>query len=315
MFGEELEKRTDGRIKVDVITGGALLNMREAIPGITKGIADMGVIVSQYEPGIFRAWVPFGSMRDLRTVISPRSILYLSWKMHKEFPEIEEGFTSANMKVLAFVPSPPLGLFTKKQIKLLSDLEGLKIRCASEALGEMMEAVGATKILTAGSEVYTGLATGVLDGSTTNFAYAVPEGWLEVATYANTMGSRFTSPLAATVMVMNLDAWKSLSPEDQELFLEVGHDVAVTWTDMVAQDEKDWVDQCREDPKITVTSLPDEEMDKWAKVQPDWFSRIAKDLDGAGLPGTAMTDRLLQLIIDLDTGEWNAAKEYWEAKY
>jgi len=49
-FCRELERRTDGRVKVDYFAGGSLLGAPAMFEGITTGVADIGFSHVYYTP-------------------------------------------------------------------------------------------------------------------------------------------------------------------------------------------------------------------------------------------------------------------------
>src|SRR5690554_7140705 len=52
-WAKELEKRTDGKVKVDTYAGGTLLGAREMWEGVTMGVTDIGLSAPSYDPGRF----------------------------------------------------------------------------------------------------------------------------------------------------------------------------------------------------------------------------------------------------------------------
>ena len=52
-WAEEIKKRTDGEVTVDVFVGGTILSSANTYDGILSGIADAGMVCSSYQPGLF----------------------------------------------------------------------------------------------------------------------------------------------------------------------------------------------------------------------------------------------------------------------
>ncbi|MCC8194658.1 MAG: hypothetical protein LIP28_08445 [Deltaproteobacteria bacterium] len=50
VFLAEIEKQTEGRIKIQDFWGGALLSAPEALQGIGDGVADMGMVYADFNP-------------------------------------------------------------------------------------------------------------------------------------------------------------------------------------------------------------------------------------------------------------------------
>src|SRR4030042_1104283 len=52
-FAQEIEKRTNGRVQIQVFQSGSLLGGPAMYQGIRNGIADMGHCMTSYNPGNF----------------------------------------------------------------------------------------------------------------------------------------------------------------------------------------------------------------------------------------------------------------------
>src|SRR5512144_2513788 len=48
---KELEKRTDGRVKVGFFPAGTLVTANQTYDGVVKGIVDIGLSIMSYTPG------------------------------------------------------------------------------------------------------------------------------------------------------------------------------------------------------------------------------------------------------------------------
>ena len=51
-FAQELEKRTMGRVKIQIYWGNTLVPLRESADGIKAGVADMGWVAHAYHPNV-----------------------------------------------------------------------------------------------------------------------------------------------------------------------------------------------------------------------------------------------------------------------
>jgi TRAP-type C4-dicarboxylate transport system substrate-binding protein len=58
----------------------------------------------------------------------------------------------------------PTAMVSKKPVKTLEDLKGLKVR-SSGKIADMLKTVGASPVLVPGEEIYTALSTGVIDAA------------------------------------------------------------------------------------------------------------------------------------------------------
>lgn len=115
-------------------------------------------------------------------------------------------------------------LLTKKPVKKLSDLKGLKIRVPNNTIQiKGFEVLGATPTPMPLGEVYTALQQGVIDGLENPLPVLYNGKFHEVAKY-----------LALTGHIKNFTTWicgvtlfNSLTPEQQKLLVETGNEAGV----------------------------------------------------------------------------------------
>ncbi|RLB07564.1 MAG: C4-dicarboxylate ABC transporter substrate-binding protein, partial [Deltaproteobacteria bacterium] len=118
-WAKEIEKRTNGKVKITYFPGGALLKGPQIYDGILKGVADIGMSVFGYTRGRFPAIeaidLPLGypSGKVATCVIN---------EFYKKFrpKELDE------VKVLYLHAHGPGLLHSKKPVYKLEDLKGLK---------------------------------------------------------------------------------------------------------------------------------------------------------------------------------------------
>ncbi|WP_298858532.1 TRAP transporter substrate-binding protein [uncultured Paracoccus sp.] len=123
--------------------------------------------------------------------------------------QLQENF---NTKLLGLWPFGPQVLFCNREVSGLSDLKGAKVRTDDQTLSKFVESIGAIPVQMGFSEVYQSLARGVVDCAITGPSSANASDWPEVTTYVLPLSFRF----AVQGYGMNLKAWNSFSPEDQQ---------------------------------------------------------------------------------------------------
>ena len=100
-----------------------------------------------------------------------------------------------------------------KEINSLSDLKGLKLRTMDNAIHlAAWKAMGANPTPMAFSEVFTALQQGTVDGQENPYGIIVGNKFEEVEKFAVETRHSFTP----YYVVMNLDRWNDLTPEQQE---------------------------------------------------------------------------------------------------
>jgi TRAP-type transport system periplasmic protein len=155
-FGEELERRSGGRIKVQYFAGGSLLAAPAMLKGIETGVADIGYTHVYYTPGRFPAAEGVGLPIGMPTGWVGA---HVAWDWYNRFKPKE----FASVKLLAFHANAPSMIISKKPIARLEDLKGVTIRAPALA-GDIVKALGGTATPTAMMEVYDSISKGVNDG-------------------------------------------------------------------------------------------------------------------------------------------------------
>jgi tripartite ATP-independent transporter DctP family solute receptor len=117
---------------------------------------------------------------------------------------------------LAFYDSGSRSLYTtKKPIKTLADVKGMKIRVQQSDLWvALLQAMGANATPMPYGEVYTALKTGLVDGAENNWPSYDTSRHFEVAkNYSITEHS-----MAPEMLLMSKKVWDTMSPADQQMW-------------------------------------------------------------------------------------------------
>ena len=214
-MAEYLSENSDGRIEMEVFSGGQLGDERSTIEQTQLGVIDI-VRTSTSPVGEFYAPMGVFSLPYLfRDQAHFESVL-----QGEVGQELLAGLTQSDLLGLAYYDSGSRNFYTtEKPIRSVADLEGLRIRTQeSQVVLDMMEALGADPVPLPFAEVYSSLQTGVIDGAENNFPSYGPDGvrHFEVAPYF-TLDGHARVP---EVVMISTTTWNRLSPEDQTLLRE-----------------------------------------------------------------------------------------------
>lgn len=244
-----LKKTTNGRIEMQVYSGGQLGDERSTIEQTKLGVIDLvrvsaAPISQTYAPmGVFS--MPF-LFRD-----SAHEWNVLNGAIGKE---LLQGLQSVGYVGLAYYDSGSRSFYTtKKAVKTPADLKDLRIRVQQNPVAlDMVAALGAKPVPLSAGEVYSSLQTGAIDGAENNWPTYGPSGMrhFEVAKY---MSVTDHSSVPEVVMMSKV-RWDKLSPADQRLIQQAAQL-------SVAAERKAWnalTQQSREAVKkagVTVTTV------------------------------------------------------------
>lgn len=134
-----------------------------------------------------------------------------------------------NMQYVAMVYAhSPFYLYLNRRIAGPAELAGMKIRI-SPLYRDFLTAIGVQVVNVAPGEIYAALERGVVDGYGWPMNSIFDLGWHEKTKYRVEPG--FYN--AETSIIMNLDAYKRLSPAQRQVF-----DAAVLWVEALNEDYK-----------------------------------------------------------------------------
>ena len=127
------------------------------------------------------------------------------WKLYEKFPSIRKEFADVQPLML-WTSNPYFLLTTKKQVKTLEDLKGMKIRVTGGPPTEQIKALGAVPTPIPMPDIYQALDKGVIDGMGAPWEAIHGFRLYEVAKYYTMV------PLSAVYFSLctNKQKWKSL---------------------------------------------------------------------------------------------------------
>jgi TRAP-type C4-dicarboxylate transport system substrate-binding protein len=157
-FRKRVEELTKGNVKVKIYCNESLLKAREQVDGVRKGIAD----ISWSGYALDNRLVLLG-VSELPFYYSSDKVLYESLKATQSI--WEKGLSDLNLKVLSVFNGGFYQMYSKKPIKTLQDLKGLRIKAAGGLLTKAIEHLGAAPITLSMPEMYTAVQRGTLDAA------------------------------------------------------------------------------------------------------------------------------------------------------
>lgn len=273
-WAKEIEKRTNGKVKITYFPGGTLTPAAQIYDGVVKGISDIGFSCFAYTAGKF----PMMEVIDLP----------LGYKSGTQATKLVNAFYAKfkpkeldDTKVLILHAHGPGILHTKQPVNKLEDMKGMKIRATGLA-AKIVTALGGAPVGAPQPETYDALRTGVVDGSMSPVEALQGWKWGEIVKYTTqSYGAAYTT---AMFVVMNKAKWNSMPPDVQKVF----EDVSKEYTDKQAalwdKIDKDGAEFAKQKGVKTI-SLSAAENARWAaKVKP-LLDEYTANMKAKGLPG------------------------------
>ncbi len=273
-WGKEIEKRTNGAVTTVMFPGATLTPADKCYDGVVKGISTACSSALSYTRGRF----PLMEVTDLPLGYkNALAAARLSNAVYKKFHPKELDDT----KVMFFHGTGPTIFHTKKPVRTLEDLKGMRIR--TTGLGaKIVAALGATPVAMPMGDTYDALSKGVVDGSTAPIASLEGFKWGEVVKY--TTENFGTANTTIFFVVVNKKTWSSLTPDNQKIIEQVNEE----WIDRIGK-VWDKYDLSGRDFALKlgnkIIPLSKEEDERWVKQLKGTFDDYVNDMKAKGLPG------------------------------
>ncbi len=217
-MGKKLEEATKGEITFKMFAGGVLGSEKEVIEQAQIGAVQM----ARVSLGIVGPVVPDVNVFNMPFVFRDHD--HMRKVIDGEIgQEILDKITNSdfNLVALAWMDGGSRSIYTKKPVRSLEDLKGMKIRVQGNPLFiDMMNAMGGNGIAMDTGEIFSALQTGVIDGAENNPPTLLEHNHFQSAKYYTLTGHL----ILPEPVVMSKTTWNKLSPEQQALVKKVARE-------------------------------------------------------------------------------------------
>lgn len=254
-MAELLEKKTNGRAKIDVFTDGKLGNEREVAEGVRVGtvelVATLGLGLGSYVPAVAVVELPFTSV-DTEGRVTTK--VFLDVMPDVANLSVPKGFRPVTAWALG-----ARGILTKKPVRKLEDLQGMKIRGPMPVLLGMLKALGANPVVFSWQDMYMALQTGAIDGMEASPQMIYPSKFHEIAKYYTV--TRHMDP--GYYLLISEKYWQKLPPDIQKAIRESADEAAsYIWEN----GKKIWDEHAEKMKKEGVEFIELQDLPKWVKA-------------------------------------------------
>ena len=269
---EEIKKRSNGEITYNLYAGGALGKAPEQYDVIAKGMADMGYFVTTFTPGKF----PLSDVLSLASNINAKDISAdISRPIYEHYLRGE--YKEVKMHMLNSCISSYL--WTRKPVRTLADIKGLRIRTPGGFQTQYTRELGAEVVFMPPGDIYMAIQTGTVDGVVTCPLLILAFRLYEVAKY----GTLLTFGCVGEGVASNLNSWKNV-PESHKHIID---DVSSNPYRVTGGLTKKVYDEMMNEiagKGVTYYTLPPEEAERWYEKFRDVTRRWVTDMEGKGHP-------------------------------
>ena len=160
-FIDAVNSDPKGAVKIDPFPNGALgRNLPQQPQMVLDGIADIAFIVPSLSSGRF----PDDTLFEIPGVISNLA----------EGTRLGEALIASNSLrgysdyvVLAYFINPPVNIYSRRPIKTITDLKGMKVRILGPIVGQTVKELGMIPVLMPPNEIVEAIGRGTIDAVTT----------------------------------------------------------------------------------------------------------------------------------------------------
>jgi TRAP-type C4-dicarboxylate transport system substrate-binding protein len=280
-LGDELDKRTNGQVKLEVLSLPEIgLTGFELVRVTRAGLVDVSDIILSYVAGD----VPIVEGVDLPGLFPD---LDTSVKAHVAFmPAIKKHEDKLGGVVLGGYLWPGQYIFSRKPVRSPADLKGLKVRVYGTAQTEFARALGMEPVSIAFAETYTALERGTVDAAFTGTYPGFALKFYEVTKFLVDVNYG----AVAGTFVMSKRTWDRLTPELRATLTKLGEEFSTRGWEVGRRTTQEGIDENRKKGMELIPATPGmaaATKDVVTKVVvPSWLKR-------AGPDGKAIFDQYL----------------------
>jgi len=161
-FAQQVKETSGGRLVIDPLAVNSVVASPESLDAVAAGVLDGQQSGSAYFTGKDAAFALIGDPQG--AFDNPYQMqMWMEYGGGKELAR--ELYASHGLHHVGGVWYGVESMVSKKPVRTLADLKGLKIRAPQGMSGEIFARLGAAPVQLPGSEVYTALERGVVDAS------------------------------------------------------------------------------------------------------------------------------------------------------
>ncbi|TDH34276.1 C4-dicarboxylate ABC transporter substrate-binding protein [Pseudohoeflea suaedae] len=205
-FADDIKSATGGELAITVHSNGSLFKHPDIKNAVRNGLAQIGEVLgsrlSNEDPVFGLDSIPF-----LATSYDDAKKLYDASR-----DEIAAKLDAQGLVLLYSVPWPPQGIYTKKEIKTVDDLKGLKMRAYNAATEKLAQLAGAIPTQVEVPDLPTAFSTGRVEAMITSPSTgANSQVWDYLSHYSDAQAW-----LPRNMVFVNKAAFEALPEEQQQ---------------------------------------------------------------------------------------------------
>lgn len=282
---ELVEKESNGQIVFKNYLNGVINSAKHGFRAAATGICDLTTGYPGYQITSFN----LALVNDLPYAVSSQHGGALA--METLYPKyFKQEYEKMGVYLGCWVTTSAYNLISKKPVRKLEDLKGMKIRSFGGMCSTALELVGAVPIMVQSAESYTAFQSGVVDGVLYPDSSMVSYRLYEIGKYHTDLGLiRMGIPYA-----MNPQFFNRLSP-DMKKFMYAKLRQASQMASVAYDIDDAAARETLKENGVEMIELPPEEMARIKKATQPMWENFIKENEAKGLPARQLVTELREL--------------------
>lgn len=253
-FAELVNKRTNGRIKIEVYHGTTLGSEAEQCAQVSVGGIDFvrasTSVISNYDDNLkaFQALYLYPNDEAMWKV--------LDGKIGDEFLHTTNLAANGIQGLCWFSGGSRNFYNNQREVKSPEDLKGLKIRVNTDSMFAFLSKCGAKGENVAYGDIHDSIVAGIIDGAENNWPSYISTEHYKVAKYI-TIDEHTRVP---EMIIASIDTMNTLSPEDQQIIRECALEASQLQRKWLSEYDAEAIETAEKEG-CTITYLTEEEVE------------------------------------------------------
>ncbi len=243
-FAEAVEKKTNGKVQVDVFSGGTLGDWRETIEGLKPGI----VQVVLESVGTLEPYTSLAAIDAVPFMYRDEDHFKKVWYGDLGKQLLNDVGAQGQFELMGPMHRGARYVTSKKKIETADDVNGLKIRVPNiKIYMKTWEKLGATATPMAFTEVYTGLQQGTVEAQENPLTLSYSSAFYEVCPYL----IKTKHVYSLDVFIFDRTYFANLPDDIKNAVSEAANEAAEWRTNYIIEKEAEYI-KMFEDKNVTV---------------------------------------------------------------
>ena len=287
-FLEEIEKRSEGRVKFEIFYSGSLSPAEDVINSIANGVIDIAPVQPTAQSG----------KMSLETVANNPATYEDVWvamksmnELYETIPNFKENWDQIGIKKIGVFVTPRAIIHSTKPLNDFDDLKGLRVLTVGKPQALVAQELGMTPVGMPVTDTYEAMSKGTVDAVFINFSGA------NALRFEEVIKSIWTLPVAGNggIYAMNANVWDRLPEDIQKIIEEVDKEYNAEYlhelyNEIDKKNEKGFIEK-----GINIKVATKEEIEKLSELTKGVGDVWVKEQEDRKLPGREVLNTFNEL--------------------